>query len=99
MPLQEHWLANPVFLLMDEPTRGIDVAAKSEVFQIMRELSLRGLGILFVSTELKEVMMIADRILVMSKGKITGEFDRSEATETALVEASAVGHGPAATGG
>jgi erythritol transport system ATP-binding protein len=92
-------LTAPKVLLMDEPTRGIDVAAKSEVFQIMRELSLRGLGILFVSTELKEVLMIADRILVMSKGKITGEFDRSEATETALVEASAVGHGPAATGG
>jgi erythritol transport system ATP-binding protein len=92
-------LTAPKVLLMDEPTRGIDVAAKSEVFQIMRELSRRGLGILFVSTELKEVLLIADRILVMSKGKITGEFDRSEATETALVEASAVGHGPSAGGG
>ncbi len=87
-------LTSPKVLLMDEPTRGIDVAAKGEVFQIMRKLALQGLGILFVSTELKEILSMADRILVMSKGKITGEFDRGAATETALVEASAVGHGP-----
>lgn len=88
-------LTEPKVLLMDEPTRGIDVAAKNEIFDIIYNLARQGLGILFVSTELKEVITMADRVLVMSKGRITGEFDRSEATETALVEASAVGHEPA----
>lgn len=88
-------LTQPKVLLMDEPTRGIDVAAKNEIFDIIYNLARQGLGILFVSTELKEVITMADRVLVMSKGRITGEFDRSEATETALVEASAVGHEPA----
>jgi erythritol transport system ATP-binding protein len=92
-------LTDPKVLLMDEPTRGIDVAAKGEIFQIMYRLAEQGLGIIFVSTELKEVLTMADRILVMSKGKITGAFDRAEATEEALVEASAVGHGPADSGG
>jgi erythritol transport system ATP-binding protein len=92
-------LTSPKVLLMDEPTRGIDVAAKDEVFQIMYQLAQQELAVLFVSTELKEVLRMSDRILVMSKGRITGEFDRSEATEEALVEASAVAHGPATTGG
>jgi erythritol transport system ATP-binding protein len=92
-------LTSPKVLLMDEPTRGIDVAAKDEVFQIMYQLAQRGLAVLFVSTELKEVLTMSDRIVVMSKGRITGEFERSEASEEALVEASAVAHGPATTGG
>jgi erythritol transport system ATP-binding protein len=85
-------LTSPKVLLMDEPTRGIDVGAKEEIFDIMTELAQRGLGILFVSTELKEVMAMADRILVMSHGRITAEYQRAEATEQALVEASAAGH-------
>ena len=85
-------LTSPKVLLMDEPTRGIDVGAKEEIFDIMTELAQRGLGVLFVSTELKEVMAMADRILVMSKGKVTAEMTRSEATEQKLVEASAIGH-------
>ncbi len=85
-------LTAPRVLLMDEPTRGIDVGAKSEVFQIMNRLAAQGMGILFVSSELKEILAISDRVIVMSKGKITGEFDRSEATEQALVTASAIGH-------
>ncbi|WP_119066326.1 sugar ABC transporter ATP-binding protein [Aggregatilinea lenta] len=85
-------LTSPKILLMDEPTRGIDVGAKEEIFQIMRNLAAQGLGIIFVSTELKEIMAMADRILVMSKGRITKEFDRTEATQQALVEASAIGH-------
>jgi erythritol transport system ATP-binding protein len=92
-------MTEPKVMLMDEPTRGIDVAAKEEIFDIIRNLAREGLGIVFVSTELKEVISMADRVLVMSKGRITGEFDRSEATEEALVKASAVGHGPADTGG
>lgn len=85
-------LTSPQILLMDEPTRGIDVGAKREIFDIMSQLVTDGLGIIFVSTELKEVMAMADRILVMSKGKITAELNRSEATEQALVEASSIGH-------
>ena len=87
------WLmSKPKVLIMDDPTRGIDVGAKEEIFDIMTELAQRGLGVLFVSTELKEVMAMADRILVMSKGRITAEMTRQEATEQRLVEASAIGH-------
>ena len=85
-------LTGPRVLLMDEPTRGIDVGAKEEILDIMRQLAAQGLGIVFVSTELKEVMAMADRILVMSKGRITKTFNRVEATEEALVSASAIGH-------
>jgi len=85
-------LTSPKVLLMDEPTRGIDVGAKEEIFEIMRRLAAQGLGIIFVSTELKEIMAMADRILVMSKGVITRELDRESATQQALVEASAIGH-------
>ena len=85
-------LTHPRILLLDEPTRGIDVGAKAEIFQIVNNLARQGYGIIFVSTELKEVIAVSDRILVMSKGKITGEFTKEEATEEALVAASAVGH-------
>jgi erythritol transport system ATP-binding protein len=86
-------LTSPKVLLMDEPTRGIDVGAKAEMFQIMGELAAQGIGILFVTSELKEILAIADRVIVMSKGKITGRFHHAEATEEALVAASSVGHG------
>ncbi|MGB5750406.1 MAG: sugar ABC transporter ATP-binding protein [Desulfobacterales bacterium] len=85
-------LTSPKVLLMDEPGRGIDVGAKADVFKIMNDLSEKGLGILFVTTELKEILSISDRIIVMAKGKITGEFSRQEATEEKLVNASAIGH-------
>jgi erythritol transport system ATP-binding protein len=86
-------LTSPKILLLDEPGRGIDVAAKSEIFAIMEQLAEQGFGVLFISSELKEVLAMADRILVMSKGRITGEFLREDATEAALVAASASGHG------
>jgi erythritol transport system ATP-binding protein len=92
-------MTQPKVLLLDEPTRGIDVGAKSDMFEIMNNLAKKGYGVLFASSELKEVLAMADRILVLSKGKITGEFNRSDATEEALVAASAVGHGPARSGG
>jgi len=85
-------LTKPRVLLLDEPTRGIDVGAKGDMFGIMSDLAAKGLGVLFVSSELMEVLAMSDRILVMAKGKITGEFSREEATEEALVAASAVGH-------
>jgi len=87
-------LTEPKVLLLDEPTRGIDVGAKSEIFQIMSQLARQGFGIIFVSSELKEVLAMSDRVLVLSKGAITAEFSQDEATEERLVAASAVGHGP-----
>jgi erythritol transport system ATP-binding protein len=85
-------LTTPKILMMDEPTRGIDVGAKSEIFELMSKLVIDGYGILFVSSELKEILAMSDRIIVMSKGAITGEFAHEEATEEKLVMASAVGH-------
>jgi len=88
-------LTEPKVLLMDEPSRGIDVGAKADVFRTMRKLSRDGLGILFATSDLDEVMALSDRIAVMSNGKLTGLFDRAEATEAMIVAASAMGHGPA----
>ena len=87
-------LTNPKVLLMDEPSRGIDVGAKADVFRTMRKLSRDGLGIIFATSDLDEVMALSDRIAVMSNGKLTGMFDREEATEEKVVAASAKGHGP-----
>ncbi len=61
-------LTNPKVLMLDEPTRGIDVGAKHEIFEIMEDLAEQGYGVLFVSSELKEILAMSDRILVMSKG-------------------------------
>jgi len=92
-------LTRPKVLLLDEPTRGIDVGAKSEISEIMSQLAAQQYGVIFVSSELKEILAMSDRILVMSKGAITGEFTHREATEEKLVAASAVGHGPSSNGG
>jgi erythritol transport system ATP-binding protein len=91
-------LTNPKVLLLDEPTRGIDVGAKSEIFEIMNRLAAQGYGVIFISSELKEILAMSDRILVMSKGAITGEFTHQDATEEKLVAASAIGHGPSSGG-
>jgi ABC-type sugar transport system ATPase subunit len=74
--------------LLDEPTRGIDVGAKAEIFQIINRLAEQGLAILFVSSELPEVLAVPDRILVLSKGKVTGEFTHDDVTEEKLVRAA-----------
>lgn len=91
-------LTRPKVLMLDEPTRGIDVGAKHEVFEIMESLAAQGYGILFVSSELKEILAMSDRILVMSKGTITDEFAREEASETKLINASVIGNGLANKG-
>jgi erythritol transport system ATP-binding protein len=82
-------LTEPKVLLLDEPTRGVDVGAKTEIFRIMSGLAEDGLGVLFVSSELAEVMGMSDRILVMARGRITADLPRAEATEERLVSASA----------
>jgi erythritol transport system ATP-binding protein len=81
-------LTKPQILLLDEPTRGIDVGAKAEIFQIINRLAEQGLAILFVSSELPEVLAVPDRILVLSKGKVTGEFTHDDVTEEKLVRAA-----------
>jgi erythritol transport system ATP-binding protein len=82
-------LTGPTVLLMDEPTRGIDVNSKSEIFAIMNSLAERGIGILFASSELKEIMALSDRVLVIATGRLTGVFTRGKYIETDLVAASA----------
>ena len=76
------WLAaNPKLLILDEPTKGIDVGSKSEIYQIVCDLAKRGISIIFISSDLPEVLGLCDRILVMCQGRITGELMREEATE------------------
>ncbi len=82
-------LTRPKVLLMDEPTRGIDVNSKSEIFVIMNDLARGGIGILFASSELKEITALSDRVLVMARGRLTGDFRRGAYTEADLVNASA----------
>ncbi|HAK45748.1 MAG TPA: sugar ABC transporter ATP-binding protein, partial [Spirochaeta sp.] len=86
-------LTKPKILLMDEPTRGIDVGAKSDVFEITNKMANDKFGIVLVSSELEEIFSMSDRIIVLSKGKVTGIFDRTEATEEKVRKASEIGHG------
>ncbi|MEA2241013.1 MAG: L-arabinose transport system ATP-binding protein [Solirubrobacteraceae bacterium] len=76
------WLARrPRVLILDEPTRGIDVGAKAEIYSIVDDLAREGIALLVISSELPEVLGLADRIVVMGGGRVTGELDRAEATE------------------
>ena len=86
-------LTKPTVLLLDEPSRGIDIGAKTEVFEIIHQLSEQGLSLIVVSSELKEIMAIADRIYVLSNGKLTGELKGDEITEDTLVRCSYAGLG------
>ena len=86
-------LTKPKILLLDEPSRGIDIGAKTEVFEIIHDLSEKGLSIIVISSELKEIMAIADRICVLSNGKKTGELIGNEITEDTLVRTSYAGLG------
>lgn len=80
-------MTKPKILLMDEPSRGIDIGAKAEVFRTMRRLAAEGLGILFVTSDLEEVLALSDRILVMAEGRITGTF-RSGADPADVIKAT-----------
>ncbi|WP_404814029.1 sugar ABC transporter ATP-binding protein [Kitasatospora fiedleri] len=80
------WLARkPKVLILDEPTRGIDIGAKAEIYQIIADLAEQGVAILVISSELPEVLGLADRVLVMQGGRVTGELDRAHATEEAIL--------------
>jgi ABC-type sugar transport system ATPase subunit len=81
------WLAtNPKVLIVDEPTNGIDVGAKNEIHRLLRNLADSGMAVIMVSSELPEIFSISDRILVMRRGRITGEFDGDTATQEMLME-------------
>lgn len=74
-------LTNPKLIILDEPTRGIDVGAKNEIYKLINNLKKQGIGIILISSELPEVLNISDRIIVMHEGRITGEIVHEEATE------------------
>jgi ABC-type sugar transport system ATPase subunit len=76
---------------MDEPTRGIDVAAKVEIYELMNQLTARGAAILMISSELPEILGMSDRILVMRLGRLVAEFTAAEATQERVLQA-ALGH-------
>ncbi|PLR62987.1 L-arabinose ABC transporter ATP-binding protein AraG [Pseudomonas sp. QC2] len=81
------WLSMPMkVLLLDEPTRGIDIGAKSEIYQIIHNLAASGIAVIVVSSDLMEVMGISDRIVVMSEGALTGELTRDQADEARLLQ-------------
>jgi ABC-type sugar transport system ATPase subunit len=83
------WLASkPKLLIMDEPTRGIDVGAKAEIHRLMSELAVnQGLAVLMISSELPEILGMSDRILVMREGRLVAEFSRFDATQEKVVAA------------
>jgi ribose transport system ATP-binding protein len=81
------WLAlQPRVLLLDEPTRGIDVGAKQEIYRLMEQLAEQGIAILFVSSEMEEILGISDRVLVMHEGGINGELRRDELSEEVIMQ-------------
>ena len=80
------WLARkPDVLVLDEPTRGVDVGAKAEIYKLIHEMAAEGIGIVFISSELPEVLGVSDRVIVMQNGRITGELPASEATQEAVL--------------
>ena len=90
------WLCSaPKLIIMDEPTRGIDVGAKTEIYHLMHELARKGTSIIMISSELPEIIGMSDRILVMSRGQIAGELSREEATEERILTL-AIGETPVA---
>lgn len=80
------WLSlEPRLLMLDEPTRGIDVGAKEEIYRLIDALAGQGVGILFVSSEMEEILSLSDRVLVMHEGKLTGELTRAQMSEEAIM--------------
>jgi len=84
--LSKWMFSEPDLLILDEPTRGIDVGAKYEIYTIMNELASQGKGILVISSELPEIIGMCDRIYVMSEGQITGEVEKADATQEVLMK-------------
>ncbi|QDT37148.1 sugar ABC transporter ATP-binding protein [Stratiformator vulcanicus] len=86
------WLrTNPQVLLLDDPTRGVDVGAKADIYQIINKLARQGMAVIVTSSELPELMTLCDRILILCEGRLTGKFTRGEFTEQAIMEAATGG--------
>jgi ABC-type sugar transport system ATPase subunit len=83
------WIeTQPRVLLLDEPTRGVDVGTKQEIYSLMRQWTSEGLAILLISTDLPELLGLSDRIVVMHRGETTGVFDRADATPEKIISAA-----------
>jgi ribose transport system ATP-binding protein len=82
-------------LILDEPTRGIDVGAKAEIYALMNRLTTEGLAILMISSELPEVLAMSDRIVVMHEGRLRGELTKAQATADAVMELATGGRSAA----
>ena len=78
--------SNSRVIIFDEPTRGIDVGAKQEIYYLMQELAKQGMAIVMISSEMPELLGLSDRIVVMHEGEITGELNKNEATQEAILE-------------
>ena len=78
-------LRSPKVLILDEPTRGIDVGAKYEIYRLMCNLAKEGVAIIMISSEMPEILGMSDRVAVMSQGKLTGELSRKEATQAMIM--------------
>jgi erythritol transport system ATP-binding protein len=81
-------MRHPAVLLLDEPTRGVDVRAKAEIYRILRELAVGGLCILFTSSEMEEIRALADEVLVVARGRVTARFAATEITDADLFAAA-----------
>jgi ribose transport system ATP-binding protein len=81
-------LTSPKVLLLDDPTRGVDVGAKAELYRIIRSLCAEGLAVIVTSSELPEILTLSDRILVLSEGRQTALFSRDEATQAKIIQAA-----------
>lgn len=91
--LSKWLLTNPKVLILDEPTRGIDVGAKSEIYKVIIDLAKQGVGIILISSELPEVLGMSDRVIVLANGRIAGELSRSEATQEEIMKLATMGSG------
>lgn len=81
------WLASESkILILDEPTRGIDVGAKQEIYELINRLTDEGLAIIMISSEMEEIMGMSDRMLVMAEGRIVGELDREEFSQNQIMK-------------
>jgi len=88
------WLAlGPNVLLVDEPTRGIDVGAKAEIYRLLRALAREGVAIVLISSDMEEILHLSDRVAVMHEGRVTGILDRADSTEERIMRL-AVGQQP-----
>jgi ribose transport system ATP-binding protein len=92
------WLATrPSVFLLDEPTRGVDIGAKQEIYRLMEELAAKGVAVLFVSSDLEEILGMSDRVLVLHEGRLSGELQRNELSEQAVMRLATGAHKEATT--